>query len=322
MIMKPSTELIASRLFDGKPSQLTAWMENTQARSEQAITATKLQPLPLTCRPHTINDKATLLNLCGQVKQTGFALYEWSEAPANTANPTTELLQALSLSAGDKGVIRDKGELSLLQDLTGTPKGRFPPYQAKAMNWHTDGYYNDKTQMVRCFTLHCVAPASNGGALVLMDDAYLIFALWQEDPELVALLCHPEAMTLPHNQDSEGHNRPDRSVPVILCNNDKSLSMRFTTRTQHIKWRCEATQAAARRAAELINEHPHWHTRIKLQKDQGIITRNVLHARDHFVDEPGQPKRQILRGRFTRLPTPAGLTEKIQTPADNRHAAP
>lgn len=309
-----TSELVAARLFSNEQSKLNAWIERTRTRTEQSLDTGLPNPLNLPSKLSPNIDKTILMELCKRVEQTGFAVYQWTDQPIDVANSASALLYALSLRDSDQGVMREAGELSLLQDFSGTPKGRFPPYQSKAMNWHTDGYYNDPADAIRCFTLHCVAPATDGGALLLMDDAYLVYALWQENPELVLLLSHPEAMTLPHNKDNEGHDRPDRCVPVILQNADETLSMRFTTRTQHIKWRCNATQAAALRASELINSHSQWHTRITLQQSQGVVTRNVLHAREQFVDAPGKPKRQMLRGRFTQLPKPA---EPSQTCAEN-----
>ena len=197
------------------------------------------------------------------------------------------------------------------------------------MNWHTDGYYNAAADTIRCFTLHCVEPAAEGGALLLLDDAYLVLALLHDDPELVALLSHPEAMTLPQNTDTDGHDRPARTTPLIQRHSDGSLSMRFTTRSQNISWRCAATQAAALRATELIDAHREWQTRFSLKKGQGIITRNILHAREQFVDAPGvdapgvdtpkQSKRQMLRGRFTSLPTPAAPINTAHTSAEHTH---
>jgi len=189
------------------------------------------------------------------------------------------------------------------------------------MNWHTDGYYNERANSVRCFSLHCLEPASEGGALHLMDDTLLMFALLNEDPQAVALLSHPNAMTLPKIQDELGHNRPDRCVPAILRNEDGTLSMRFTTRTQHIQWRTDETEQAARRALELIHQNSQWHTRLCLQKGEGVITRNVLHTREAFVDAPGEPKRQMLRGRFSDLPH-AGVKALVNDHpmADETHA--
>jgi len=294
-------------------------MSQTQTRA--AAIAEEATPEPLQLPPHppqghesaSATFRASMAQMCDDVARAGFAWYEWNDEPDDANQSTFELLQALSLRDSDQGVIREVGELSLLQDLTGTPKGRFPPYQPKAMNWHTDGYYNDAESMVRSFTLHCIAPATSGGALLLMDDSLLVLALLQEDEELVQLLSHPEAMTLPHNKDNEGHDRPDRCGPVILRHSDEQIAMRFTTRTQNIRWRCPATGAAAKRASEIINENPQWHTRIPLKKNQGVVTRNVLHAREAFVDAPDKPKRQMLRGRFTSLPTPAILSASAQS---------
>jgi len=305
-----STQIVA-RLFDGNQASFAAWLDQSQTRAEANVGSTVPTPLQLPSTQPKNHDNATetfnasMMQLCTSVAHAGFAFYEWTNKPADANQSVFQLLQALSLHDSDQGVMREVGGLSLLQDLTGTPKGRFPPYQPKAMNWHTDGYYNDVASQVRSFSLHCIAPAAEGGALLLMDDALLVFALLQEDPELGQLLSHPEAMTLPRNKDNQGHDRPDRCVPVILRNSDESIAMRFTTRTQNIQWRCNATQAAAIRACELIRENQQWHTRITLQKGQGIITRNVLHTREKFVDAAGKPKRQMLRGRFTSLPTPA-----------------
>jgi len=322
-----ASQLVSDRLFCSNQSKLTAWIKQTQARSELSAATAVPQALQLSPQLFQHHDKSSteifdlMTRLCDNVVHTGFALYEWSNSPTDEANSVSALLQALSLRDGDQGVIREAGALSLLQDLTGTPRGRFPPYQPKAMNWHTDGYYNDAAETIRCFTLHCVAPAADGGALLLMDDALLVLALWRENPELVALLSHPEAMTLPHNKDSDGHNRPDRTVPVIFRNTDETIAMRFTTRARNIQWRSDATQAAAQRASELISEHPEWHTRITLQQGQGIVTRNVLHAREKFVDAPDKPKRQILRGRFTSLPTPPKRVDPHDSSVRKSHVA-
>jgi len=315
-------ELINSRLFNGDQSKQDAWIEQAQANAERNAESIGLESLQLPPNPSQNRDYASMKQLCAKVANTGFALYEWDDEPSDIATSVSQLLHALSLRNGDQGVIRETGQLSLLQDLTGTPKGRFPPYQAKAMNWHTDGYYNDPAESVRCFTLHCIAPAASGGALLLMDDVSLVYALLKEDPELVLLLSHPNAMTLPHNKDNDGHDRPDRCVPVISQNADESITMRFTTRTQNIQWRCDATQAAAQRTSELINERSQWHTRIRLEQGQGIVTRNVLHAREAFEDATDKPKRQMLRGRFTNLPSPATLTESAHTSAKQNHVAP
>ncbi|MEE9333147.1 MAG: TauD/TfdA family dioxygenase [Granulosicoccaceae bacterium] len=318
--MTNSTEQILTRLFNGEHARMSTWTEQTQARAALCVKSSAPKPIALPSRLHSANDEASLTQLCDRVKRNGFALYTWIDKPTDITDAVTGLMHALGLHSSDRGVIRDAGELSLLQDSTGTPKGRFPPYQAKAMNWHTDGYYNATSEVIRCFTLHCVEPAAEGGALILMDDSFAVLALLRDDPQWVALLSHPDAMTLPHNQDLEGHDRPDRTLPMIYQNADESLSLRFTTRSQNIRWRCESTKLAALRATELIQVHNEWHIRLRLEKGQGVITRNILHTRERFADEPERPKRQMLRGRFTCLPWPASRQQSAQLTGEHTHA--
>lgn len=290
-------------LFSTNQDQLAHWLDKTLERAAAAKFQIASDPIVLPSNADVQDNKAELCQLCEMTADAGYALYSWSDSPPNVSHAVSAFLNLLGLHNGDAGVITESCGLSLLQDATGTAKGRFPPYQPKAMNWHTDGYYNTPADRVRCFSLHCIEPAAEGGALLLLDDALLILALLHEDPNMVTLLSHPEAMTLPHNRDNQGHDRPDRSVPLIQQNSDGSLSMRFTTRSQNIRWRCQSTKDAAIRASELISSHTQWQTRTLLKKGQGIITRNVLHAREAFVDAPGQPNRQVLRGRFNVLPS-------------------
>jgi len=317
---KKMTDTVVSHLFHGEIERLREWVDVAQARALECEQSGASIPQQMSSNVAEL-DRAALKRLCATIDRTGFAHYAWCDEAANPTASLNQLLRRLGLTQSDSGIIRDKGELSLLQDLAGTARGRFPAYRASAMNWHTDGYYNGHENSVRCFSLHCLHPASQGGALHLMDDTLLVLALLKDDPHSVALLSHPHAMTLPKNQDELGHNRPDRCVPVILRNDDDTLSMRFTTRTQHIQWRTDATKQAAHRALELIQQNAQWHTRLCLRKGEGVITRNVLHTREAFIDAPGVPKRQMLRGRFSDLPHPTVKTlEKNNPMADETHA--
>lgn len=295
-------DTVLARLFAGERNRLDTWVEQTQLLSEAQLAGIERATLRFSPTASQFDNQAVLQTLCEQVKLNGFVHYAWTECPENTEHAVSAMLHQLSLGNGDSGVIRDSGTLSLLQDMSGTPQGKFPPYQSKKMNWHTDGYYNALHDTVRCFTLHCVEPAKEGGELVLLDDNLLILALLQDDPVLIEHLSHPESMTLPGNQDNVGHNRPDRAVPMIQRHADGALTLRFTTRTRNIQWRCNETQAAAQRASELIEANASLQVRVKLQKGEGIVTRNILHARETFHDTPGQTRRQMLRGRFHTLP--------------------
>jgi len=318
---KRSMDIVLSSLFAGNSASLQEWMDDAERISRESEQNNGSNPRYISSQVGKLGQE-DLTTLCSAVDRCGFAHYAWNESPEDALASLNHLLLSLGLTNADQGIIRDQGELSLLQDLEGSPRGRFPAYRASAMNWHTDGYYNDPDDCVRCFSLHCLEPASQGGALILMDDRLLVFALLNEDPALVALLSHPQAMTLPRNRDDHGHNRPDRSVPIIHRNVDGALCMRFTTRTQHIQWRCDATKQAAQRALELINQNSQWHTHLCLKKGEGIITRNVLHAREAFVDAQDQPKRQILRGRFNDIPRASLVSKARNNPMADYSNAP
>jgi len=244
-----------------------------------------------------------LNQLCADISNQGFAVYEWNKSAENPRQRELTLHAKLGLSNPDSGIISGDDSLSLLEDKAGTPSSRFVPYSNRQMNWHTDGYYNAQNESVRCFTLYCIEQAAAGGALTLMNNALLLIALYDENPDWVVSLSHPEAVLFPANKDEEGHHRPDRTTAVFSVFDDGTLNTRFTTRTRNIQWRTPETEAAAKAAAKLIDNNPQWHTRIRLEKNQGMITANMLHKREAFTDEQTNARRQILRGRYACLPS-------------------
>lgn len=253
---------------------------------------------------------AELAQICKSVQRNGFAVYEWQLIPKDPLAACIKFNQQLGLkdSEADQGVASSKG-LSTLRNLEGESLGRFIPYTNRAMNWHTDGYYNSQDAAIRCFTLHSVAAASEGGTLKLVDSELLLIGLYDQDPHLVQLLSHPRAMMLPANKDTDGHDRPDRYVPVISMHADGTLDLRFTARTKNIHWRNTATQQAAEHALTLLERRTDWQHSLRLKTGQGVITRNVLHKREAFNDSPKSPQREMLRGRYTRMPEPFTNTE-------------
>jgi len=313
-------ETATSRLpqpFDGVSPAYRSWRESRLAhQAEQTAGKALFAPLPCieTLSQPLETSRAILKDLCEQVQRHGFALYRWQTNPADPINATAALNRLLGLaeSQSDAGVVNKAG-LSLLSDRQGESIGRFIPYSNRAMNWHTDGYYNDMDSAVRCFTLHCVNAASDGGSLSLMDYELLLIALYDEDPALVEHLSHPQAMMLPANKDGEGHDRPDRHVPVLYTYSNSTnpavgmavgmaLGMRFTARGKNIQWRNDETRHAMQRVLEMIEEKQDWQHTVTLQSGEGVITRNVLHRRESFSDSAEQSQRQILRGRYNCLP--------------------
>ncbi len=304
--------------YDGHSAEYHHWRESRLARHHN-------QPdkgVTLTPSINTTQDQSALHALCDRVLRDGFCSYRWTRLPADLQAAIARLNACLGLTDSDAGVLSDSNGLSLLEDLQGTAKGRFIPYTNKAMNWHTDGYYNTRAEAVRCFTLHCVQPAPDGGTLNLMDPELLLIALYDQQPQIVRLLAHPQAMTIPHNTDTLGHQRPDRSAALFFSHSDGALGTNFTTRTKNIVWRNDATRQAAITATGLINTTREYQHHTLLDSNQGIVTRNILHARSPFTDSD-TVKRQMLRGRYHQIAqfNQAAFQQQATTPQQTETAA-
>lgn len=239
-----------------------------------------------------------------QIRVHGFARYRLGDEAgvSERRQQLARLATALGLRRADPGIIADDDTLTLLEHQPGSPLARFPPYSDRTLNWHTDGYYSAMDQEVRAFLLHCLQPASEGGELTLLDPELLLIALYDQDPTLVDRLTAPDAMTVPGNTDEQGHRRPDTTVPVIFAYNDKALGMRFTTRSRNIRWKNEQTHAASQKVSAIIDELAPKHVRLRLNRNEGIVCRNLLHRRGRYRDAASAKRRQILRGRYLDAP--------------------
>lgn len=292
--------------FDGKSNKYQAWKHQRLLLQDKSQSA-NAEPILISSSLKCAADHDALRAICTNVKDHGYGWYQWTECPADISNAVAHLNARLSLTGNDRGVVQNDSGLSLLEDKSGTDQGRYVPYTARAMGWHTDGYYNDPAETLRSFTLHCINPAAAGGALSLLDYELILIALYDTEPDLVELLCDPQSMMLPANKDDLGHNRPDRHAPVFYQHADGTLGVRFTTRTKNINWRTGDTRCAAERMATLIADSVQWQRTIRLDSGQGIITRNTLHCREAFANAPPLPSRQMLRGRYTQLPALGGI---------------
>ncbi|OED41892.1 hypothetical protein AB833_08635 [Chromatiales bacterium (ex Bugula neritina AB1)] len=300
--------------YDGSSTEYHHWRDH-RLTLEQVRPAPLQHGIRLTPAINTSEDRHALATLCNTVRDYGFCHYQWTDTPDNLSDSINRLNHCLGLTVTDNGVITDANALSVLQDLEGTEQGRFIPYTSRAMNWHTDGYYNTREQSVRCFTLHCVQPAQSGGELMLMDTGLLLIRLYDLNPGIVALLWHPQAMTLPGNSDKLGHHRPDRTAPLFFTHDDGTLGTNFTTRSRHIEWRDEATRQAAATAKECIDLSADCHHCIRLTRFQGIVTRNILHARRAFTDPP--KSRENSNSNNTRYGSTRGHVNLDQSRIEN-----
>lgn len=182
--------------------------------------------------------------------------------------------------------------VTILRVHGGDQRARYIPYTDKPISWHTDGYYNPVERAVRGLLLHCNAPAAEGGANQLADPELVYIALRDENPDFIAALTQPDALTIPGNDD-EGLTRAAVPGPVFYVSASGQLGMRYTARARNAIWsEAAAPASAALRSALEATDLAH-----RLEAGQGLISNNVLHTRRAFREDPAAP-RQMCRIRF------------------------
>jgi alpha-ketoglutarate-dependent taurine dioxygenase len=147
--------------------------------------------------------------------------------------------------------------------------------------------------------LHCVSSASTGGENRLMDPEMAYLLLRDENPDFIAALSKPAAMTIPAREDEHGVARAAQSGPVFSVDPASGeLHMRYTARTRSIEWQQDAvTLAAVNRLEQLLASDSPYIYRLRLEPGMGVLCNNVLHDRMAFLDNPAHP-RLLYRARY------------------------
>lgn len=235
-------------------------------------------------------------------RDTNIAFY--STAPVSDDSVLRANLRAMAdrLELGRPEGHRSKGESSIVAlTVSNRPSQRgFIPYTRKALNWHTDGYYNARDNTIRGFILHCVQDAQAGGVNQLLDNDIAYIRLRDENPNYITALMHPEAMTIPETFEEDGVLRPASVGPVFWVEGGH-LIMRYTARKRSIEWRDDAnTRAAVTFLQDLLIAGDPLVREAKLLPGQGVINNNALHNRTSFdPTETGNQSRRIMyRVRF------------------------
>lgn len=196
-------------------------------------------------------------------------------------------------SAGGDGIV------ALRQSDAPMQQG-YLPYSRRGMNWHTDGYYNAPADRISAMVLHTETPADDGGSNQFLDHTVAYIRLMDENPAYVRALMHPEAMTIPANEDA-GSPRPASTGPVFLADPDTgALQMRYTARTRSIAWRDDALTREAVEFLQSTLESPDPLTiSLRFKAGQGVLCNNVLHDRTGFDSEArAHSPRTVYRVRF------------------------
>ena len=247
-----------------------------------------------------------------RVRRAGMAVYV---GPAlddveESKDQVCALGRAFGMTRLDHNPYADEDAITPLHVAAGEERieqGRkmYIPYTSRAINWHTDGYYNTSARRIRGMVLHCVRQAgTSGGENALFDPEMAYLLMRERDPALVEAFCRDDAMTIPGNDMDADVTRGDVGGPVFSLNKaDRTLYMRYTARKRNIVWAVDdATQAAVAFMEEILADNgpgEPYIFRHRMEPGQGLICNNVLHTRTSFEDSAENAgHRMMLRARY------------------------
>ncbi len=269
-----------------------AWkLAHTRAMAAQCVHPVK--------NPQALQS-AELQHLRAACRATNWALFSVSDPAALNQDNIKAFAAQLGMRQLDANLKSEDSGISAItvKEQQGKP---YIPYTNYQLNWHTDGYYNSDARQIYGWLLYCVRQADEGGANTLLDHELLYLHLRDEEPELIRALMHPHAMTIPANVEDGVEIRPAHAGPVFAIDSTGNLHMRYSARARNIQWRDDPlTQRAVNRISDLLNNDDNNLTvHYRLKPGEGLISNNVLHRRDAFVDNADPDKKRLIyRARF------------------------
>ena len=181
----------------------------------------------------------------------------------------------------------------------GDERAQYIPYTNRALNWHTDGYYNPRDRRINAFALYCVNQAARGGGNYLFDHELMYILIRDRAPELLAALMAKDLMQIPANIQGNRIIRAEESGPVFSIQPEScGLHMRYTSRPRNIVWKSDKRSEKALNLVREILMDSEAVLDLRLQNNQGIVCNNILHGREAFHDRAEQPGRLIYRARY------------------------
>jgi len=281
--IKKAENLQKSRVFElGDDAAYRAWrdwkLKNYPAKwNESIVTLTNMVD------PQG-QELAQIINMC---QKTNLAIYDSRQPilPDTIADTLEKFCRQLSLKTMENHRSADKGGVVAIEQTTAGGKAGYIPYTNKPLSWHTDGYYNALQDRIRAMVLHCVRDASEGGINQFLDPEIAYIRLRDENRQFITAFMHPQALTIPANDDPHSDYRPDSTGPVFEVDETTGhLNMRYSARTRNIIWREDIDTDAAREFLTEILKNDPLIVRHKLKSGQGVISNNVMHNRTGFID--------------------------------------
>ena len=211
-----------------------------------------------------------------------------------------ELNHQFGLYRLDSNLGADEDSVTSLQVVAASDeRAQYIPYTNRALNWHTDGYYNPHERRINAFALYCVHQAERGGGNHLFDHEWMYITIRDLEPDLLAALMDEGLMRIPANVQGKRVIRPEESGPVFSVQPDNcGLNMRYTSRPHNIDWKSDKRSEQALNLVREILMDGEGVIDLRLQENQGIVCNNILHGRQAFHDRSDRPGRLIYRARY------------------------
>ena len=231
---------------------------------------------------------AEISNIKDIIKRFNCCIYQ-SRVGLNAQADLMNFAQSIGMETYDTNNIHNS-PISLIMSLETKNALNYIPYTNKKLNWHTDGYYDEKP--IFSWLLHCEEPAYSGGENYLLDHELAIreYIIKYDNLESLSSL---DAFTIPGNTHA---NRGE--TKGYICNNDneyKKFHMKFSMREKNMKLN-EQSKTAIMRMKKIIKEDcKKYCLTYKLSKNEGIVSNNILHGRNSFED--GKAMRKLYRIR-------------------------
>jgi len=238
-----------------------------------------------------------------QVSAFNFVIFECADEASCGEFESAEFLalnRQFGLQELDRNLGADEDSVTALQVVEASDRrAQYIPYTNRAMNWHTDGYYNPSGRRIGAFALYCVHQAGRGGGNYLFDHEMMYMLIRDQSPDLLQALTCDDLMRIPANVQDNRVIRAEETGPVfslqpISC----ALNMRYTSRPHNIVWKSDKRSERALNLVREILMAGSAMTEIRMQRGQGMVCNNILHGRQAFHDAPGEPSRLIYRARY------------------------
>ena len=274
-------------IFTAKSAEFLRWAEEKERNIPHNIDG-------IMVNIHDINN--VKISEIAKIKETinkcNSCIYSSKIALKSNTN-LLKFVESVGMRTYDRNNI-ESNEISTITPLENN-KINYIPYTDKSLNWHTDGYYDKKS--IFSWLLHCVHPATHGGENYLLDHELALreYVLRHDD---INNLMSEDALTIPESKDT---SRSEISTYIFSIKNQyKKLHMRFSMRKDNIGTSPKAGDAVTKLKQTIENDCAKYSLTYKLQKNEGIITNNILHGRKAFKDD--KVKRKLLRIRsYERL---------------------